>query len=63
MNISFLHPVFELLREIGCAETEMAQQLHVKVTDISDGTVQVLANVVYRFLDWAAERADDRYFP
>ena len=62
MSIRFLHPVFDALVELGCTEVEMAAQLSVNETDVRDAKNQVPANVVYRFLIWAAERSGDPYF-
>lgn len=62
MNISFLHPVIEPLAELGCSEDELATKLSVTEEQLREGGLQIPANVVYRFLTWAAEYSGDQYF-
>lgn len=62
MSIGFLHPVFEALTGIGCSDAEIGDRLAVDPDRLLDGTIQIPASLVYSFLGWAAERADDAQF-
>lgn len=62
MSISFLHPAFDALSELGVTKAIMASRLSVPEETLSDPSMIVTANSVYAFLNWCTKIADNPMF-